>query len=428
MRKSRWLAGIAAAVSLAACAPVQSGPAQPAGDERTGQLRVWLFDEVNRAAKEKVVQEAVAEFQGKHQGVTVDVQYIQVQSRAERFKAAFSDPASAPDVAEFGNTDLAGYVSAGGLADISGEALNWEDVHDVLPAALDATKVDKKVYAIPWYIGVRALYYRTDVFTELGVKPPSTLDEIAPLARRIRAAKPDLLGISVGGKYTYGALPFVWGEGGELATSLNGKFTAAIDSPQAKAGVAKYTELLRDDICPPAQCAGNGGDASVEAFRAGKAAMTIGGDFNRRSVDASAAAGKYAVVPLPGKAPGVIAPAFGGGNLLGLLSGTKHRSLAFEFTQLLAGKQYQRKMFDAMGNLPTFSGLQRELADSVPAIKPFTDTLASGVKFVPNTPAWAKIDAQAVVPTMLQEVARGTKDVDAATKSAADAMNAAFGS
>ncbi|WP_018681925.1 extracellular solute-binding protein [Actinokineospora enzanensis] len=430
MRK-RWLAGALPVVSLVvatACAPVQSGPAQSSGDETTGQVRVWLFDEVNRAPKEKVVADAVAEFQGKHPGVTVDVQYIQVATRAERFKAAFSDPASAPDVAEFGNTDLSGFVAAGGLADISNPALNWADVHDMLPAALDATKVDTKVYAIPWYIGVRALYFRTDVFTELGVQPPSTLDEIAPLARRIRAAHPDLLGISVGGKYTYGALPFVWGEGGEIATSLNGKFSAAIDSPQARAGVARYTELLRDDICPPAQCAGNGGDASVEAFRAGKAAMTIGGDFNRKSVEASSVKGKYAVVPLPGKAAGTIAPAFGGGNLLGLLAGTKHRTLAFEFVQLLAGKQYQRKMFDAMGNLPTYQGLQRELAESEPALQPFTATLASGARFVPNTPAWAKIDSQAVIPTMLQEIASGAKDVDTATKSAADAMNAAFGS
>ena len=96
----------------------------------------------------------------------------------------------------------------------------------------------------------------------------------------------------------------------------------------AKAGVAKYAELIKDDICPPATCAGNGGDASVEAFRAGKAAMTIGGDFNRKSVDASSAAGKYGVVPLPGRTADSIAPAFAGGNLLGVMKGTQRKTLA----------------------------------------------------------------------------------------------------
>ena len=70
--------------AVVACAPVQSGPTTTGTDEKTGQLRVWLFDEVNRAPKEAVVQEAISEFQGKHSGVTVDVQYIQVSSRAER--------------------------------------------------------------------------------------------------------------------------------------------------------------------------------------------------------------------------------------------------------------------------------------------------------------------------------------------------------
>ncbi|MEU4800997.1 extracellular solute-binding protein [Actinosynnema sp. NPDC023587] len=424
----RWAAvaaGLAVAVS-AGCAPVQSGSTTSSSDQQTGQLRVWLFDEVNRGPKEAVVKEAVTEFQKANEGVTVDVQYIQVQSRAERFKAAFSDPKSAPDVAEFGNTDLAGYVSGGGFSEI--DLGSWADSKDLLPAVLDTGKVDGKVYGIPWYVGVRALYYRTDVFSELGLQPPTKIDEIAPLARRIRAAKPDLLGISAGGKYTYGAMPFVWANGGEIAREDGDKFVATIDSAEAKTGLRQYTELIAEDICPPSQCAGNGGDASVEAFRAGKAAMVVGGDFNRKSVDASTAAGKYAVVPLPGKTAGSIAPAFAGGNLLGVMKGSERKTLATQFLQLLGGKQYQRKMFDAMGNMPTFGDVQDDVAKAEPAVEPFIKTLNEGTRFVPVTAKWATIDAQAVLPTLLQEVATGGSDLDTAAKKAADAMNAAFGS
>lgn len=422
------LLAAAAVAALAGCAPVQSGSDAPSGDEKTGQLRVWLFDEVNRAPKEAVVKEAVTEFQAAHPGVTVDVQYIQVSTRAERFKAAFSDAKSAPDVAEFGNTDLAGYVASGGFADITKEVSGWSEGKDLLPAVLDTAKVEGKTYGVPWYVGVRALYYRTDIFAELGVQPPATLDEIAPLARQIRRAKPDLLGISAGGKYTYGMMPFVWANGGDIAEAKGAKYASKIDSPESKAGIAKYTELLADDICPPAQCAANGGDASVEAFRAGKAAMVIGGDFNRKSVDASAAAGKYAVVPLPGRTKGSIAPAFAGGNLLGVMKGSERKTLATRFLQLLGGKQYQEKMFTAMGNLPTFGDVQDKVAKGDPFEAPFIATLNAGTRFVPVTPAWAKIDAQAVLPTMLQQVVAEGKDVDAAAKAAADAMNAAFAS
>nr|BFF01446.1 hypothetical protein GCM10020241_31210 [Streptoalloteichus tenebrarius] len=154
--------------------------------------------------------------------------------------------------------------------------------------------------------------------------------------------------------------------------------------------------------------------------------MTVGGDFNRKAVDAGVAAGKYAVVPLPGEREGSVAPAFAGGNLLGVLRGTERRTLAVAFTKLLAGKKYQRKMFEAMGNLPTFTDLQREVAEGQPFQRPFVDTLAAGTRFVPATPAWAKIDAQAVLPTAVQEIATGAKTAPEATRAAAERMNAAF--
>ncbi|AHH93905.1 extracellular solute-binding protein [Kutzneria albida] len=416
------------ALAVAGCAPVQSGPSGGAADEKSGQLRVWLFDEVNRGPKQAVVDQAVKQFQSEHAGVTVDVQYIQISTRAERFKGAFGDPKSAPDVAEFGNTDLAGYVAAGGFAEVGADLDKWPDAKDLSPSILDTAKVGGKVYAVPWYVGVRALYYRTDVFSELGLTPPKTLAELAPLARRIRAAKPDLFGISVGGKYTYGMLPFLWASGGDLASQQDGKFTSAVDSTNGRAGIGRYTELLAEDICPPQQCAQNGGDASVQAFVSGKAAMTIGGDFNRGAMKAGAVSGKYAVVPLPGMTEGSVAPAFAGGNLLGVTKSTAHRTLAVQFLQLLGGKSFQRKMFDAMGNLPTFTDVQRAVAEGDEFERPFVRTLDAGPRFVPATPAWAKIDAQAVLPTMLQQIATKAQDLTAATATAAQHMNEAFGS
>jgi N,N'-diacetylchitobiose transport system substrate-binding protein len=55
-------------------------------------------------------------------------------------------------------------------------------------------------------------------------------------------------------------------------------------------------------------------------------------------------------------------------------------------------------------------------------------TAQAGTRFVPATPAWTKIDAAAVVPTAVQQVATGQLDVAAATEAAAAEMNEAFGS
>ncbi|MFI5529483.1 extracellular solute-binding protein [Kitasatospora sp. NPDC051853] len=427
MKLSRLVLFAAAGAVLAACAPGTASSTKSA-DQQTGTLKVWLYDEANRAPKEKVVAAAVADFKAAHPGSDVEVSYIPTDAgpRAEKMKGAFNDPASAPDVVEFGNTDLFGYVAAGGLADLTSELAGWSEGGD-LPADLrDTAVVDGKTYGLPWWLGVRALYYRTDVFTELGLKAPTSYAELADAATKVRAAKPELLGIAVGGKYTFGALPFLWANGGDLAAKSGAKYAAAVNSDGSKAGVKAYTDLFSDAICPAQRCADLTGGKTVEAFASGTAGMAILPNSSRSAVEAGAAKGKYAVVPLPGAAAGSIAPAFSGGNDLGVLKSTQHRTLAADFLKTLGGKKHQLALFDAMGTLPTLTSARAEVVAKEPWLKPFTDTIAAGTKFVPKDQAWAKIDAQAVVPTMLQKVITGKADVTTATAEAATAMNAAF--
>ncbi|GAA1085734.1 extracellular solute-binding protein [Nocardiopsis composta] len=420
------LAGLAAL--LAACAPAQTGGSGAGADEMEGTLRVWLFSEVDQEPKEKVVDEAVAEFESAHDGVTVDVQYIPVDTRAERFQGAFNDPSSAPDVAEYGNTDLAGYVESGGFADISAELADWEDHADIAEDVAATAQVDGASYGVPWFLGARALYYRTDVFDELGLDAPETLEEVVEAGKKVREEDPDMLGVSVGGAYTYAFLPFVWAHGGDIAEEGDGgSYTAAIDSEEAKAGLELYGEILSEDNCPPQTCSEMTGNDSVQNFVAGRAAMTLGGNFNLKAVQDSEVAEDTAVVPLPGTEPGSVAPAFAGGNNLGVLAGTERRTLAVEFVKLLAGKEYQRAMYDAMGNLPTFTDVQDELAESDPDAGPFIETLNAGTRFVPVTGSWAAIDAEGVLPAMVQKVAAGDASVDEAAAEAATALDDAFG-
>ncbi|MFI9119033.1 extracellular solute-binding protein [Streptomyces bikiniensis] len=414
-----------AGLTATACAP-QTSDGKAATDEKSGTLRVWLFQEVSNKPKEKVVEEAVAAFEQRNKGAKVEVEYIPVETRAQRVKAAFNDPESAPDLIEYGNTDTAGYVKDGGLADISAEFAAWDQAEDTDPTARQAVTVGGKVYGAPFFVGIRALYYRTDVFRELGLTAPKTQAELVETAKKIRKARPELYGIAVGGAYTYGAMPFVWAAGGELATARGDSYKAAVNSPEALKGITTYTSLFGDDNCPAAKCAQMGGNATVTAFASGKAGMAIGGDFSHAAVEAGTVKGKYAVVPLPGTTPGSIAPAFAGGNNIGVLKSTSRRTLAVDLLKSLTGKETQGRLFDAMGFLPTYTDTRAAAAQRQPFVKPFTDTLAAGTKFVPASPGWGQIDASLVLPTMFQEIVSGRKDAKAAADDAAKKMDAAF--
>ncbi|QCD56210.1 extracellular solute-binding protein [Streptomyces hawaiiensis] len=430
MTLSVRFAGLTALAALlaTACAPQTSTNSSSDKDEKTGTLRVWLFQEVGNTPKEKVVDAVVADFEKTHKGTEVDVEYIPVDTRAQRVKAAFNDPASAPDVMEYGNTDTAGYVKDGGLLDVTEDFGDWSEAKDTDPTAKQSVTVDGKLYGAPFYVGVRALYYRTDVFEELGLSVPRTMAELASTARAIRAAKPELYGLVVGGAYTYGAMPFVWANGGELASGKSGSYASGIDSPQARKGIKAYTSLFGDDNCPAAKCAGMGGNDTISAFAAGKAGMAIGGDFSHTAVEAGKVKGKYAVVPLPGVKSGSIAPAFAGGNNIGVLKSTSHRTLAVQLMERLASKKTQSELFDAMGFLPTFTDVRQQVARQEPFVKPFVRTLSAGTEFVPASPAWAQIDSSLVLPTMFQEIISGKKDAAQASEDAAQKMNTAFGS
>ncbi|MEU7449004.1 extracellular solute-binding protein [Streptomyces diastaticus] len=418
---------VLAGLTATACAP-QTSDTSSGKDEKTGDLRVWLFQEVNNGPKAKVVDEAVAAYEKAHQGSKVHVQYIPVDSRAEKIKAAFNDPSSAPDVIEYGNTDTAGYVRDGGLADISEEFDAWEEAADTDEAARASVTVDGRTYGAPYFVGVRALYYRTDLFEEHSVEVPRTLAEVASAARKIREAEPGLYGIAVGGAYTYGAMPFLWAHGGGLAEEKDGTYTSTLADKKSQAGIAAYTDLFGADNCPAAKCAQMGGNDTVTAFAAGKAGMAIGGDFSHQAMEDGKVKGKYAVVPLPGVEKGEIAPAFAGGNNLGVLKSTERRSLAVDLVEELAGKKAQGRLFEAMGFLPTFTDVRAKAAADEPFVKPFVRTLEAGATFVPASPAWAQIDSSLVLPTMFQEIASGRKDVATASRDAAGKMDDAFAS
>ncbi|MFJ6634202.1 extracellular solute-binding protein [Streptomyces sp. NPDC091376] len=416
-----------AGLTATACAP-QTSDNSAKTDEKSGTLRVWLFQEVSNKPKEQVVDAAIASFRATHKDVKVEVEYIPVDTRAQRIKAAFNDPGSAPDLIEYGNTDTAGYVKDGGLADISEEFGAWAEAKDTDPTAKRSVTVDGKVYGAPLFVGVRALYYRTDVFEDLGIQPPKTQAELVSTAKKVHKAKPELYGIAVGGAYTYGAMPFLWANGGELATESGGTYKAAVNSPAARKGIESYTSLFGDDNCPAAKCASMGGNATVTAFASGKAAMAIGGDFSHAAVEAGTVKGKYAVVPLPGVTAGSIAPAFAGGNNIGVLKSSSHRTLAVELMKSLTGKETQGKLFDAMGFLPTYTDVRTQAATKEPFVKPFIDTLAADTRFVPASPGWGQIDASLVLPTMFQEIVSGKKNVASASDDAAKKMDAAFAS
>jgi len=94
--------------------------------------------------------------------------------------------------------------------------------------------------------------------------------------------------------------------------------------------------------------------------------------------------------------------------------------------QLLASKKYTLKLYDAMGFVPAMKSARSEVIAKEPFLKPFIDTMDAGTRFVPVDKAWTTIDAEKILPNLLQKVITRRATVDAAAAEANTQITAAF--
>ena len=93
----------------------------------------------------------------------------------------------APDVMQAEYQKIPTLVSANAIADIAKEA---GSLQSKFPASAwnSVTLGSQSVYGVPQDTGPMMFFYRSDIFTKLGLKAPTTWDEYAADARRIHAA------------------------------------------------------------------------------------------------------------------------------------------------------------------------------------------------------------------------------------------------
>ncbi|PYM76835.1 MAG: hypothetical protein DME03_07935, partial [Candidatus Rokuibacteriota bacterium] len=82
------------------------------------------------------------------------------------------------------------FARAGWLADLTAH-LGPDELVPYFASAVTAGTYDGRVWALPWNMNVGLLYYRTDLLTRYGLRPPETYAELVASVRQIRAAERD---------------------------------------------------------------------------------------------------------------------------------------------------------------------------------------------------------------------------------------------
>jgi N,N'-diacetylchitobiose transport system substrate-binding protein len=422
VRGRRWLALPAAAlVSVTMLAACGGSDGDSSDNEDTSKLVVWMMGDGPDPQKQ-FMDEVEAEFKSKHPETDVQVQYVPWLEAPQKFQAALTG-GEGPDVTELGNTETQGWASQDALADLTDRFEGWSEGNDILPELVKNAQLDGKQFGVPWYAGVRAMFYRADWFTEVGLAVPTSWDQLVDAAKRVQTAKPGTYGIALPGNSELPFYSILWSAGAEIATKDGDKWTSGYDTPEAKRAVRFWTELVTaHHVAPPAAAGWNEVDARAQ-FATGKAAMAFAGSWQQIAMlkDNPDLAQKWGTFPIPGP-DGRPAPVFAGGSDVAIWKDSKRQELAWEYMRVLLSKTNDKKYADSLKFFPVYKD---QLAGDYASDK-IMATFASAMqnaKLTPVTPKWIEVSRnKTITQTMNSSVMKGQKSVDQAVADAAAEM------
>jgi N,N'-diacetylchitobiose transport system substrate-binding protein len=395
---------LAAAALVAALGVVAVGAGGASGGAAANTLTVWLQVDAQSGWPE-VVAAANAQFKAANPGWDVDVQYQTWGTHLAKFDATLAG-GNPPDVKEMGNTEMTKYMAAGAFQDLSG--LSFPNQSTWLAGLAASGRYGGKLYGVPYYAGSRVVTYRTDIFRQLNAKIPQSQAEFIALAKRIGARNTSkaFSPVYIAGTDWYVAMSFVYDHGGKIAITRKGKWVGALNSPQARAGLAAYKRFF-DAASRASKSTDEAHPNPWDVYAQGNAASMYGaawfsccvGDYKNRT----------AQFVMPSRTKGEPIPGFLGGSDLAVPVGA-NRAMAAEWIRAFTDNASMTTL-RAKGNIPNTTSL---LGTSV------NERAARKSWFVPTAKNWVNVENGNILRTMLKRILTGQSSIKDATEVASD--------
>ncbi|MEU3862142.1 sugar ABC transporter substrate-binding protein [Streptomyces sp. NPDC028722] len=185
------------------------------------------------------------------------------------------------------------------------------------------------VWAVPQDTGPMALFYRKDVFDKLGLKAPTTWDEYAKDARRLKKAGKYITHFSQTDPNWFTGL--LWQNKATMFERKGDSWKVTVDRPESRQ-VAEYWQKLIDDKLVATDLQGFS-PALYKAWNDGEVVTWISAAWGYSTIrdNAKSTSGKWAVAPMPQWQPGEQQAGNWGGSTTAVLGGSKHPAEAAKF-------------------------------------------------------------------------------------------------
>jgi len=345
------------------------------------------------------IREALIEFEAQTR-IRVNLRVIPWDDAwAELVKVAIYG--DGPDISEVGSTWMPDLVGMNGLRPLtSADVQRLGDPADFFPASWQSASLGdpSTVWAVPWLVDTRILYYRRDLLEAAGIdareafRTPKALAQTLARLRAAGNAIPWVVPTQATRMTLHNSASFVWGAGGDFVSADGQRIL--LDQPQARSGFREYFGLARFLAGEARHLTDVQSDA---CFWEKGAAVTLSGPWMWR---ASAGLRDKVSQTLP---PGI---PFVGGSHLVIWKHTRRSAEALELARFLNGVEFQRMYTVRAGLLPAGPGaLSGPDSEATTFYRHMVPTLVKGRSF-PSIPLWGLIETR--VSEALTDIWRDT--------------------
>ncbi len=409
---------VAAGLTLTACGSDSddeaAAPSAPASDA-SGTLKVWLMD---GSQPQSVVDTVNAEFKTSYPNVEVQVELQQWSGIQDKLTTSLGTD-STPDVVEIGNSLTAKYADAGLLAEQDAAALR-RGRDAPRPAALGRARRHPLRHPLLRRCAHRRLQEeRLREGRRRGPDHPRRAQQVAGKLQEDNSDNSKYSAFYFPGKYWYGAVPFVWDAGGDIAVQDGEEWTGTIDSAESRAGLNTLNDLVQSYSKAPKD-----GDETknLDAFNTGNVGMMIDSWWAPGVLDAPDAkfAGDIGVFALPGSTTESTAPVFFGGSDLAVSARSSQVGLASEWVKILTNLETQTQLAKEGGIIPNQEGAF--VGHEGNEFLMIADEASKVSKFTPVSPCWGNVESSGVLQDMLVKIFTEDATIDEATAEASGAI------
>jgi len=241
--------------------------------EGWAQGKIKLRWATYRTSKEElaIFDKIIKDFEKENPNITIEIEPVAWKDQMTYIVGSIASHTE-PDIINLMLESVSHYAKFGYLASLD-DLIDEIGRSDFYEDILEANTYKGKIYAMPWDYTRAIFWYRKDLFSAKGLKPPKTWEELLECAKALTQEKEGIYGIVVPyGRNQWTAVffeSFLWSNGGNI---FDKSFNIIFNSKE-NAQTLKYLNEL-SKLSPPGSSEYSY-EQTMNTFVVGKAAMIM---------------------------------------------------------------------------------------------------------------------------------------------------------